>query len=137
MHDRFNLTHMTLARRNRLWLASPFLAFGLLALFTPTDDGPTFCLFALCTGTACPGCGMTRAAAHLVRGDIGMALSYHPLVLVAVLAVAGGWGWFLLRLLGKAPPPSQKSMNLILIGSAAALLAVWAVRLATGTLPPV
>ena len=68
---------ITALRRDRLIIAAPFIGVALLALFTPSDDGPTFCPFALCTGTACPGCGMTRAASHLVRGDIGTAITYH------------------------------------------------------------
>lgn len=123
--------------RERLILAAPLIAIFLLAVVNPTDDGPTICPFALFAGIACPGCGMTRAASHLVKGDIGAALTYHPLVpLIALMSVVG-WTWFVLRLTGRVQPLSQRALNLILIGSAVALVAVWVGRLATGTLPPV
>ncbi|MBP3201601.1 MAG: DUF2752 domain-containing protein [Lachnospiraceae bacterium] len=32
------------------------------------------------TGICCPGCGMTRATIHLLKGDINGAIHYHPLV---------------------------------------------------------
>lgn len=132
-----NLKPVTLTWRERLTLAFPFVAIGLLALMTPSDDGPTICVFALCTGTACPGCGMTRAASHLIRGDLASAVEYHPLVPAVALAVAAGWLWFVLRLSGRVKALSQRTLNVILIGSGVALLAVWAIRLALGALPAV
>lgn len=128
---------MTTTWRDRLILALPFLGVAVLALVSPSDDGPTICPFALCTGTACPGCGMTRAAARLIRGDISAALSYHPLVPLAALVFAGGWAWFALRLTGRVGQMSQRTLNAILIGSGLALLVTWVARLVTGTLPPV
>lgn len=128
---------MTLTWRNRLFLGLPFLAVGLLAAIAPSDDGPTICFFALCTGTACPGCGMTRAASHLIRGEFATAIGYHPLVPAAMLAMVVGWGWFVLRLTGRVKPLGQTTLNVILIGSGAALLAVWVTRLALGSLPAV
>ncbi len=128
---------MTTTWRDRLVLSIPFVAVAALAVFTPSDDGPTVCPFALCTGMACPGCGMTRAASHLIRGDLGLALRYHPLVPMTALALVAGWGWYVLRLTGSVRPLSQRTLNLILIGSSVALLAVWLARLLTGTLPSV
>ncbi|TDI52649.1 MAG: DUF2752 domain-containing protein [Acidobacteria bacterium] len=128
---------ITVLRRDRLIIAAPFIGVALLALFTPSDDGPTFCPFALCTGTACPGCGMTRAASHLVRGDIGTAITYHPLIPLIAAQLLGGWVWFMLRRSGRVSPMSPKTLNVVLFGTAAALLAVWAIRMVTGTLPAV
>lgn len=128
---------MTRVWRHRLFLASPLIAIGVLALVSPSEDGPTICPFALCTGMACPGCGMTRAAAGLLRGDLDTALAYHPLVPLAALLGVAAWGWFILRITERVAPLSQRVLNVILIGSAAALLAVWAFRLAMGSLPPV
>jgi hypothetical protein len=118
-------------------LLAPFVAIALLALFTPSDDGPTVCPFALTTGTACPGCGLTRAASYLVKGDFGMAFLYHPLVPLIALQLAGAWGWYLLRRKEWVQPLSQKTLNTVLIGTAIAFLAVWAIRFASGALPPV
>jgi hypothetical protein len=101
------------------------------------DDGPTICPFALMTGTACPGCGMTRAASHLIRGDLGTAITYHPLVpLIAALAI-GGWGWFLLVRSGRARRLPPRVLNAVLIGTGVLMLGVWVARLVSGTLPPV
>ncbi|MGB7860625.1 MAG: DUF2752 domain-containing protein [Acidimicrobiia bacterium] len=128
---------MTTIWRDRLVLVAPFLAVGLLAVLTPNDDGPTVCAFALCTGSACPGCGLTRAASSLIRGDFGSAMVYHPLVLLITLQTVGAWIWFLLRRSGRVAPMSQRTLTLILGGTALALVLVWVVRLVTGTLPPV
>ena len=125
------------AWRHRLIIASPFLAVMLLAVFTPSEDGPTICPFALCTGSACPGCGMTRAASSLIRGDLGAAIVYHPLVLLLSTQAVAGWIWYVLRRKGKVGPISQRALTIILAGTALALVLVWVIRLATGTLPSV
>ena len=53
------------------WLAmAPGAALGLMTMASPSDDGPTLCPVALLTGVACPGCGMSRAMAWLLRGDL-------------------------------------------------------------------
>lgn len=128
---------MTSVWRHRLVLAAPLAMIGLLVLVRPGDEGPTVCPFALCTGMACPGCGMTRAASHLIRGDLHTALTYHPLVpLIAILSV-GGWAWYLLRRSGRVQPLPTRWVNRILIGIGIMLLGVWVARLLSGTLPPV
>lgn len=128
---------MTAQWRHRLIFAAPFLGLVLLMFVSPADDGPTLCPFALCTGTACPGCGMTRAASALVRGDVGAAMTLHPLVPLIAIQLAGGWVWYLLRRRGRVQPLSGRTLNAVLIATGASLLAVWLVRLMSGTLPPV
>lgn len=128
---------MSLMRRDRLILLSPLAAIGILAVIPAIEDGPTVCPFALCTGIACPGCGMTRAASRLLHGDLASAVSLHPLVPAIALLAVGGWGWFALRKAGKVQPISNRLLNGILIATFVALMAVWIARLATGTLPPV
>ena len=128
---------MSTTWRDRLILISPLLAFFLLAAFSPSDEGPTICPFALCTGTACPGCGMTRAAGHLFRGNFAEAMSYHPLVPLIGAQLLVGWGWFGLVKTGRAAPPTQRTTLLALVFSIAALVTVWLFRLFAGTLPPV
>lgn len=128
---------MTRVWRDRLILTAPLLGLAIVMAVSPTEEGPTICPFALCTGTACPGCGMTRAASALIRGDFGAAVTLHPLVPMVVLQLAGGWIWYLLRRRGRARELSNRALNGILIATGLALLAVWAVRLAGGTLPPV
>lgn len=67
------------------------LAAGLGALalrLQPPGPGSIWpgCLFHQATGLYCPGCGITRCAAALVRGDVGLAWAMNPLV-VSVLGV--------------------------------------------------
>lgn len=128
---------MTEQWRDRLFLIAPAAVVGMLLLFTPSDEGPTICPFALCTGSACPGCGMTRAAQYLVRGDFGTALSYHPLVPLIALQLGAAWAWYLLRRSDRARPISSRALNAILIGTTVVLVGVWLARLLTGSLPPV
>lgn len=117
------------------WLG-PF-ALAVLLAWTPTDDGPTICPFALLTGHACPGCGMTRALAYLVRGDLGQAIDYHPLSLVLALAGAVGIVWLVGKQKWGWSAPSLKMVNLALMAAGVLALGVWFTRIATGTLPPV
>ena len=128
---------MTRSWPDRLVLAAPVVLIGLLAVLSPDDDGPTVCPFALCTGMACPGCGMTRAASHLIRGDLSTALGYHPLIPFIAAISAGGWLWFILRRSGRARPMPTRWLNTILIGTGVMLLGVWVARALSGTLPPV
>ena len=123
--------------RYRLVVLAPFFAAAALLVGNPSDDGPTLCPFALITGTACPGCGMTRAASQVLRGNLDIAFTYHPLVLIVALQLIGGYVWFLLRRAGKVKPMSNRTLNIVLIGTGVALLAVWVVRMAMGSLPPV
>lgn len=118
-------------------LVAPLLGLSLLMVVSPASEGTTICPFALCTGTACPGCGMTRAASALIRGDFDAAMTLHPLVPLITVQLAVGWVWYLLRRSGRAQPLGARAVNAILIGTGLVLLAVWAARLLSGTLPPV
>ena len=44
------------------------------------------CPIRFFTGISCPGCGMSRAAAALLRLDLPLALEMHPLVLLLPVA---------------------------------------------------
>lgn len=128
---------MTSTWRDRLILLSPLAAIGLMVAAPAMEEGPTFCPFALSTGMACPGCGMTRAAGQLLRGDLASAVNYHPLVPAIALMATVGWGWFVLRKTGTVGPISNRLLNGILTVTLVALVTVWIARLATGSLPPV
>lgn len=121
----------------RAIMLAPFIAAAGLIAFAPTEDNPTVCPFALCTGTACPGCGLTRAAGSLIRGDVSGALVYHPLIPLVLLQVVGAWIWFVLHRQNKVSAPSPRVVSLVLTANLFALVAVWGLRLAAGTLPPV
>ncbi len=128
---------MTFTWRDWLILWAPLGLIGALAMVPVVDGTPTICPFALGTGVACPGCGMTRAASQLVRGDWSAAVAFHPVAPLLAVAVVAGWMWFLLVRLGRARPPSRGLVNGVLSAIAIALLAAWALRLLTGTLPVV
>lgn len=113
------------------------MAALVLLVAEPGDDGPTICPFALVTGVACPGCGLTRAAAALVRGDFTTSLAYHPLAIVTGLWLAGAWGVSVLRRRGRTVNLSPRFVNGLLIATAALFVLTWVVRYATGSLPPV
>lgn len=95
------------------------------------------CPFALLTGVGCPGCGLTRAASALVRGDVAAAWEMHPLVLVAVAWLAVAWMVGFLRRRGRWVDLPGRTVARLLNVTGLLFVAVWLVRLATGTLPPV
>jgi hypothetical protein len=49
------------------------------------------CPWQTVTGWWCPGCGLTRATHHLLRGELTMALRYNLLVIPVLLAIAISW----------------------------------------------
>lgn len=67
------------ADRELLWGSvlgtAGILGAGWLALGLPTPLCPLHAL----TGIPCPGCGTTRAAGCLLRGDLPSALGWNPL----------------------------------------------------------
>lgn len=124
--------------RSIRWInAAPLAIVAFLAMWTPSDDGLTLCPFALATGTACPGCGMSRALAWLVRGDLVTSVGYHPLapLLAAMAVIAFVWRIGQVKMGWRAPPAAL--INTALIGFGVMLMVVWAIRMASGTLPPV
>jgi hypothetical protein len=123
--------------RDRLAIGLPVAGLALLAVVPPSDDGITICPIALTTGMACPGCGMTRAISHLLRGDLATSWSFHPLAAPVLVVLAAVWVWFTLVRLGRVEPASTRFTNSALVVAGIALAAVWVARLAAGTLPPV
>ena len=97
---------------------------------------PELCMTKRWTGLGCPGCGMTRAFAWLLRGDLSQALTYHPLAPLIALELLLLGGWWLARRFGRAPELGRLGTAVLAV-TAALLLLVWIVRWASGTLPPV
>lgn len=75
-----------------------------LAVVDPTEAGwlPA-CPFHAVTGWWCPGCGLTRATHHLLRGDVGAALAHHAFVPLVLAAIVVGWWTTLQAALGRPP----------------------------------
>ena len=67
-----------------LWLGVLLVGPGSVSRLAPP------CLFHLATGWHCAGCGGTRCAMALCRGDWSAALDYHPVAAFA-LPVALLW----------------------------------------------
>jgi hypothetical protein len=100
---------------------------------THTQLGLPPCGFQLWTGTPCPGCGLTTAFAHAVRGDLAHAASANPFgLLLFAVAVAcvpvgllAGWrGWSVDLML------ERFALGRWALAVAACGVALWAVRLA-------
>ena len=111
-------------------------ALAVLHAWQPSADPRlALCLLRRFAGLPCPGCGLTRACAHLAKGEWSAALRDHPLapLLAAEAALAwaawGGAAAGLLRL------PRLSRPELAAIGHVALVVAVWLGRVATGTLP--
>lgn len=116
--------------------AAGVAAFLVLRVWVPSEDAG----FALCplrrfTGLPCPGCGMTRAFAHLAKGEWSAAIRDHPLapLLAAELGLLWtAWGG---AAAGLPRLPIWSKPELAALGHLAVLVAVWLGRMATGTLP--
>jgi hypothetical protein len=123
----------------RLWALAGLLGLiGLAVLhaWVPDADPRTaVCLSRRLLDMPCPGCGLTRAFAHLAKGEWLEALADHPLA--PVLAVELGLAWLAwgAALLGRFPVRRPLRIDVLVLANAAVLCALWLGRLATGTLP--
>lgn len=94
----------------RLFLILPFLGLGvLLVMISPLGASapwPPCPLYAL-TGTFCPGCGSTRVMLALSEGDLALAWRQNPLVIFALLFLAGVWLLRVLRLVFEKTSPNR------------------------------
>lgn len=130
-----------LLTRSRQLVSDPVvLMAGALSVFVAAavgasdDDGPVLCVFRRGSGGYCPGCGLTRSAGMLIRGDLGSSWGRHPylsLLLGQLLALGLAFGVDRTRvraLIGRYA-------TTIIMSNAALLLGIWAWRLATGAIP--
>lgn len=88
MHKGGGLGRLWTTRTGNRLLGLGLPAAGLILLggmavigFNPVGILPP-CLFLRLTGLRCPGCGTTRMAAALLRGDVGGAWYYNPFTLL-------------------------------------------------------
>ena len=77
------------------------------------------CPIKYLTGVPCPGCGLSRALAALLRLDFRTALRFHPMVFVLPPVV-------LYALFGKKPLFGSKNLERMLLWSVIVLdIAIW------------
>ncbi len=91
------------------------------------------CPFAILTRHPCPGCGLTRGTLALLRGHVGEALRFHPLVPVVSPLVALALGWNAISYVRSGRWAATEGLRgrwitraVALLG--AAMLAVWVAR---------
>ena len=102
-----------------------------VALDDPADGttGLTICPYRAMTGLWCPGCGLTRAARHLARGDVLQALSFNALTPLFVTAIALAWWTWLSVAGGRGVPRSIRRLSTrTAVATAALVLAFTVIR---------
>lgn len=103
------------------------LLVGAAVLFAAWWKVP-LCPFAMAFGIPCPGCGLSRAAFALLRGDVHAALAVHPLSPIALPAALA------LALHVTSARPTVPSRERAVVALSAVLLvllvAVWLARFA-------
>lgn len=133
-------TDQTFVTRTRSALAGPVACgCGLVACATfvgltdvegldAVDAGGvgTLCPFRAITGWWCPGCGLTRATHHLLRGHVAQALRYNLLVVFVLLAIAAAWATWMLESSGRRVPAWRTipAVVWVAIGSSALVFGV-------------
>jgi hypothetical protein len=91
------------ARPTRFWLVDWLrshhlkwiLLVALYVIVQPPEQGlakwgvPEMCALKRITGAPCPGCGMTRAGANMIRGDFRRSFQFHPFGIVFIPTLFG------------------------------------------------
>ncbi|MGF1468302.1 MAG: DUF2752 domain-containing protein [Sandaracinaceae bacterium] len=98
---------------------------------THTQLGLPPCGFLVATGFPCPGCGLTTSFSHMVRLQVGGALSANPfgVLLFSVTLLMVPVSFFgLLRRVPVLDALDRLHMEKIAIGLSAISLAVWLTR---------
>jgi hypothetical protein len=117
------------------------LAAGSLSAAVLAPWAPLFarllpaCPLHAWTGLPCPGCGATRAALALTRGDLAGALAHNPLVALGLVGLLGAGALAPLWVWARGPLPVAHGVpaNLLRATIAGTLLANWLWLLARGT----
>lgn len=119
-----------------VWAVTAVVAAAVVALrlWVPGDEAPGLCPIRTCTGVACPGCGLTRAVAHLIRGDFAAMWAMHPLAPLIVVegVVALAIAHLAARRRVRVPPAAVAAVGAVHI---ALLVVVWVARFVAGSLP--
>lgn len=69
-------------------ITSALLIFSVIQVFFATIGLPGWkCAIHAVTGFPCPGCGLSRAASHLLQGDVTRAMEMHVFAPILLLFV--------------------------------------------------
>jgi hypothetical protein len=93
------------------------------------------CTFHRLTGHGCPGCGLTTAFAHLVRGHLGAAFAANPVGILLFAAVAVSIPLSIYRVIRPKPIDDLLAsgwVNIAALGLMVLMLATWITRLVLG-----
>jgi hypothetical protein len=134
--------------------AAGLAALAALHAWVPPEGARfAFCPLRRFVGLPCPACGMTRAFAHLAKGEWSAAVRDHPLAPVLAAELGLAWAAWGCALAGQLRPARSAGMaagssagrasrflalsrpDLVALGHLAVMVAVWLGRAATGTLP--
>jgi uncharacterized protein DUF2752 len=103
-------------------------ASTMLVLASPLK----LCLVATVFHRPCPGCGLTRAAVAMLRGDFGRAFALHPLSLALVPLIAWMIAAHVMRYLRTGTPWKRDRIprwaESVAAGVALLLVGVWVAR---------
>jgi hypothetical protein len=137
MTDQFAVSAVVRSHRT-LWFTGTTIAIvvaSALFFLGPGERSP--CLVLAATGVPCPGCGMTRAAASLLRGEWTAMWRFHPLapfVTVQAVVVWAYWGWMVFA---RRERVDETVLFRLLVINSVLLGLVWFARLFMGSLPGV
>ena len=106
------------------------MAVGAVGVAASAAALPTVCPFRICTGHACPMCGMTRAAGSSLSGDLTAAVQYHPMMVVLALQLLATGAYFL----ATDRTPSRTTVRALAVANAIGFFAVWVGRWRLGLL---
>ncbi len=130
---------LMMSARVRRPVVAPVLAGGLLlagcvvvGIVDPTG-GPPVCPFRAFTGLDCPGCGGTRAAHQLFRGNVIAAADFNILAVLAMPFIFWAMFVWLTKALGGPTWHSIDISNFWIAPAVLLLIAFWVVRNLDGT----
>ena len=86
-------------------------AAAVVAAADPSEGGFVPCPVRALTGVWCPGCGLTRAAHQLFRGDIVQALSFNALAPLFAAGLAVAWVAWYRVVTGAGVPPRIRDLR--------------------------